>query len=138
MKQTIANRVHDYYWQQDLCCALTALNVLGELFDCTPSPELTAATYGLNAGRCGSQCGLAAGPLLFFGLYGQQRQWPAEKIQRLCRHFSAEFEQTFSSRLCLELRPQGFAPSNPPHLCENLSCRAIELAARILSEPDSN
>ena len=28
----------------------------------------------------------------------------------------------------LELRPSGFSESDPPHLCENLTCNGIEFA----------
>jgi len=133
MQNLINERVHEYYWKQDLNCAITTLNILSELFCVEIHPQVIEAAFGLNAGRRGTQCGLVEGALLFIGIYGGQQQFDNSKVQKLCRSFSEEFQQNFASLLCKELRPQGFQPANPPHLCETLTQRAVLFTARFLS-----
>ncbi|MBP1765864.1 MAG: GCAxxG family protein [Firmicutes bacterium] len=133
MQDLINERVHDYYWKHDLNCAITTLKILSELFCVEIHPQVTEAAFGLNAGRVGTQCGLVEGALLSIGIYGSQRQVENSKVQELCRKFSVEFQQKFASVLCKELRPQGFQPANPPHLCENLTQRAVLFTAGFLS-----
>lgn len=134
MKDLIDNRVHDYYWNQDLNCANTTLNVLSELLDAKIQPQVFEATFGLNAGRCGSQCGLVEGTLLFIGIYGRQNSLGRTEIKEQCLKFSISFQKKFGSLLCKELRPQGFKPDNPPHLCESITKLAIAFAAEFISK----
>jgi hypothetical protein len=46
--------------------------------------------------------------------------------EQACYAFAQQFENKFGSLLCRELRPQGFYPDNPPHLCKGLTRKAIE------------
>ncbi len=46
----------------------------------------------------------------------------------VCKVYAAAFESKFGSLRCRELRPNGFNPDDPPHLCEGLTCKAIEFA----------
>ena len=133
MQDLVNARVHDYYWKQDLNCAVTTLKTLSELFVLDIHPQVMAAAFGLNAGRSGTQCGLLEGTLMFIGIYGSEYKIESSKIQELGRKFSEEFQQKFSSLLCRELRPQGFRPENPPHLCEGLTKFAILFAADYIS-----
>lgn len=132
LQETISTKVHDYYWNQDLNCAITTLQLLSELFSINLHPQVIQGTFGLNAGRSSSQCGLVQGTLLFIGIYGYQQEIELAETTILCRKFSSEFQHHFSSLLCNQLRPQGFPPDNPLHLCENLTILAITFSAEFI------
>ena len=130
----INERVHAYYWKEDFSCIITTLKVLSEIFHVEFHPQVLEAAYGLNAGRLGSQCGLVEGALMFIGIYGQQKALTSQEITQLGRNFSSDFQQKFGSVLCKELRPQGFRPENPPHLCENITKCAVEFSVEFISK----
>ena len=132
VKVLIAHRVHHYYWQEDLSCAVTTLKILSEIFHTELDHQVMAATYGLNAGRLGSQCGLVAGALMFIGIYGQQKGLDSQGTTELCHKFSSSFQAEFGSVLCKELRPQGFSPDYPLHLCEQITKQAITFSAEFI------
>ncbi len=134
MEKFINAKVHDYYWNEDLSCALTTLKILAELFYTELHPQVIEAAFGLNAGRFGSQCGLVEGTLLFIGVYGNHQDINKEQVVVLCHKFCGEFQARFSSLLCNELRPQGFSRDNPPHLCENITKQAIIFSAEFIAE----
>ena len=127
-------RVHAYYWNEDLSCAITTLKILAELFNSQLHPQVIQAAYGLNAGRLGSQCGLVEGTLMFIGVYGREKGIASQDIAELCRKFSKYFDTEFGSVVCKELRPQGFSPNNPPHLCENITKRAIGFSVEFIAK----
>ena len=129
----IDERVHRYYWQDELDCAVTTLKVLGELYEVEASQPVLDAAFGLNAGRCGWQCGLVEGALLFIGLYGKAKGAGQEEIRTLCRGYCAAFEARFGSLLCKELRPEGFGSENPPHLCERRTKEAVLFSAAFIA-----
>lgn len=133
-KVLIEARVHACYLEKDLSCIMTTLRILSKVFHTEIQPQLFSAAYGLNAGRLRSQCGLVEGALLFIGLYAQQKEIAPSNIADLCRKFSADFQAEFGSVLCKELRPEGFSPDNPPHLCENLTKRAVWFAAEFVAD----
>ena len=123
----IAMRVHEFYWQQDINCASTVLRVLTEMYELDLQPQVLAAAVGLHgAGGFGAQCGLVEGGLLFIGLLGQRQKWDEARIVQCCKEFASQFSAEFGSLRCCELRPEGFRPDNPPHLCEGLTVRALE------------
>lgn len=130
----IAARVHDYYWNENLSCAMTTLKILSEIFYTELDHQVIDAAFGLNAGRLGSQCGLVEGALMFIGIYGQQKGLKLQGITELCHRFSSDFQDEFGSLLCKELRPQGFSPDNPPHLCENITKRAVTFSTEFISK----
>ena len=134
MRDLIHSRVHEYYWQNDFSCALTTLKILAELYYPGLHPQVINAAFGLNAGRFGLQCGLVEGGLLFIGSYGCQKDIDHEQIRQLCQEYCREFEARFGSMLCRELRPQGFSPDNPPHLCENITKEAVCFSAEFVME----
>lgn len=125
VQELINERVHDYYWQDDFCCAVTTLKVLSEIYNLELQPQVSEAAFGLNAGRCGFQCGLVEGTLLFIGVYGSRKQMDNKTITASCRLFCQQFQEQFGSMLCSQLRPAGFSPVNPPHLCEGLTKQAL-------------
>ncbi|SDE30432.1 C-GCAxxG-C-C family protein [Sporomusa acidovorans] len=125
MQELINARVHDYYWKDDFSCAVTTLKILSEIYNLELQPQVIEAVFGLNAGRCGLQCGLVEGTLLFIGMYGRKKQTDNTAVVALCRLFCQEFQEQFGSMLCSQLRPEGFSPSNPPHLCEQLTKQAV-------------
>ncbi|MBP2660099.1 MAG: GCAxxG family protein [Firmicutes bacterium] len=114
MQELINVRVHDYYWDEDLSCAVTTLKILSELFYTELHPQVVEAAFGLNAGRFGSQCGLVEGALLFIGSYGSYRNMNKEKITAICHEFCR--------------------PGNPPHLCENITKQAVAFSAQFIVE----
>lgn len=81
-----------------------------------------------GAGKYGAQCGLVEGALMFMGIWGRHNRMEDHCIIDGCRDFAGKFEARFGSLLCRELRPEGFGRENPPHLCEGITCDAIEFA----------
>ena len=134
MKELINTRVHRYYWNEDLNCAATMLKTLAELFHVDIQPQVMEAAIGMHgAGKYGAQCGLVEGSLMFIGIYGSNQEIGNEKIIALCHEFAGRFEQKFSSLRCKELRPQGFRPNDPPHLCEGKTKIAIGFSADFIA-----
>lgn len=122
----IETHVRKCYWEDDINCASTTLKILSEAFGVELSPQLLDAAVGMHgAGGYGAQCGLVEGMLLFLGVFGRACRVPDEEIIETCQAFARQFEGEFSSLLCRELRPEGFHPDNPPHLCEPLTRRAV-------------
>jgi len=134
LQTVIDEKVHNYYWNQDLNCALTTLKILSDIFHLKIHHELLDATYGLNAGRFGFQCGLVQGTLMFIGIYGSLKKLTQTEIAEMCRRYVDSFQNKFGSMQCRELRPQGFNPNNPPHLCENLTKLSIGYSVEFISK----
>lgn len=129
MKEYITNRVHELYWKEDINCAKTTLICLGELFEIAIEPQVIYSAVGLHgAGGYRAQCGLVEGTLMFVGIYFHILGKQESEIVSACYDFASAFDKEFGSLRCFELRPTGFSENNPPHMCENLTCRAIEFA----------
>ncbi|MBT8361674.1 MAG: C_GCAxxG_C_C family protein [Desulfobacterales bacterium] len=125
----VTTRVHHYYHHNDHNCAVTTLKILAEKFAINLHDQVLDAALGMHgAGGLRAQCGLVEGALLFMPIYGKTRNQADEQIVAWCKQFADDFEENFDSLQCRELRPQGFTPDNPPHLCEKLTCRANEFA----------
>lgn len=93
------------------------------------------SAVGLHgAGGYRAQCGLVEGSLMFIGIYFHMQGKSEDEIVSACYEFACAFEKTFSSLRCFELRPTGFSENDPPHMCENLTCSAIEFAYQYISE----
>lgn len=123
---TITAKVKENYWQYNHNCATTTLRIFAEHTAIELSPEVFAAAVGMHgAGGYGAQCGLVEGALMFLGILGRRQQLSDQEIARLCHRYGADFTATFSSLLCRELRPEGFHDEQEPHLCQELTCRAI-------------
>ena len=121
--------VRDSYWGEDVNCATAMLRVLARSLGMELHPQVFAAATGMHGAGCyGAQCGLVEGGLMFLGILGKTRGLPVADIEALCRAFAAGFEDRFGSLSCSVLRPQGFAPGQPPHMCEDLSVRAVTWA----------
>lgn len=126
LESYIKKNVEDYYWNKDLNCAITMLKILSKIFDIKLSSQLVEAAIGLHgAGKYGAQCGLVEGALMFLGTFGKQRGLSEEEIIDNCYKFAFGFERHFGSLACRDLRPEGFKPDNPPHICEELSKQAV-------------
>lgn len=135
MKELINNRVHGYYWDEDLNCASATLKILAELFHIDIQKQVIDAAAGMHgAGKYGAQCGLVEGSLMFIGIWGSQTGLDKGKVAALCHEFAGNFEQRFSSLRCKELRPQGFSPNDPPHLCEGKTKIAIIFTVEFIAE----
>lgn len=134
-KEDITKRVHELYWEENINCARTALICLSELFEIPIEPQTIWAAVGLHgAGGYQAQCGLVEGALMLIGIYLHTLGKTEAEIVSVCYNFASAFEKTFGSLRCLELRPTGFSENDPPHMCENLTCRAIEFAYQYISE----
>jgi C_GCAxxG_C_C family probable redox protein len=119
-------RVKQYYWQDGFNCATANLKILSEKFEIELSDQTINAALGMHgAGEYGAQCGLVEGGLMFLGIIGRKSHIADADIINSCNAFAAQFEKRFHSLLCRELRPDGFGPTNPPHLCEKFTCEAV-------------
>lgn len=128
-KEYIINRVHELYWNNDINCARTTLICLSELFETAIEPQLIRSAVGLHgAGGYRAQCGLVEGALMFMGIYLHTLGKAEEEMVSACYGFASAFEKKFGSLRCLELRPTGFSENDPPHMCEKMTCDAIEFA----------
>ena len=131
----IDREVHRHYWDQDDTCAFTTLSIVSDLFGITLEPQVLDAALGMwGAGGHRAQCGLVEGALMIIGVLGGYCGLNRDQISRLCRNYGRSFEQTFGSLICRELRPEGFSPDNPPHICEDLSNRAIRFTAGFIAD----
>lgn len=131
----IPTRVAHYYRVDNLSCTTTTLKILSEIYEVEISQQVFDAALGLHgAGKYGAQCGLVEGGLMFITILGRARNLPDEWSVMMCNEFAHTFEQQFLSLLCRELRPQGFSPELPPHLCEKLSCEAVAFASGFIQQ----
>jgi hypothetical protein len=132
---SIDHRVKEYYWKYDFNCATTNLKILSEIFSITLSDQIISAAIGMHgAGKYGAQCGLVEGTLMFLGIIGKKYCIKEETIVDQCREYAKQFENKFQSLTCRKLRPEGFNKENSPHLCEKLTCSAIEFNKDFVSQ----
>jgi len=137
-KEFIDEKVHKYYWNDDLNCSTASLLTLSEIFHTNLCSQVLDAAIGLpGAGRYGAQCGLVGSSLMFIGIQGKEKGLEHEEIVTVCNDFAKAFKKEFGSLNCRELRPQGFDPNNPPHLCEDITKKAILLTLNYLN-PDKD
>jgi hypothetical protein len=125
----IREMVRKSYREEDVNCATAMLRVLARSRGMELHPQVFAAATGMHGAGCyGAQCGLVEGGLMFLGILGREKGLSVAGIEAWCRAFAAGFEDGFGSLSCSVLRPQGFAPGQPPHMCEDLSVRAVSWA----------
>ena len=136
--ELINEKVHSYYWNDDLNCAITSLRILSEIFQTNLCSQIVSAGIGMpGAGGYGAQCGLVSGSLMFIGILGKENGQKNEAIIKTCYEFAKRFENEFGSLDCRVLRPQGFKPDNPPHLCEEITKKAIMFTMSYLNSLDN-
>ena len=134
----IKKRVHDLYWNGDVNCARTTLLILSELYEIPLEAQTLQAAAGLlGAGGYRAQCGLVEGSILFLGIYCGVRGKSEKETVDVIYRYAAAFETHFGSLRCRELRPGGFTPQDPPHLCEKLSCEAVEFIWNYIQKLES-
>ena len=108
----IENKVHEYYWTDDINCATTTLKILSEAFAIKLADQIIDAAIGMHgAGEFGAQCGLVEGTMMFMGIAGRAKGIQDESIVKSCQTFAEQFEIRFGSLQCSVLRPQGFKPT---------------------------
>lgn len=118
------------YRRDDVNCATTMLRILGKTWDFELHPQVLDAATGMHGAGCyGAQCGLVEGALMFLGVRGRSLGQSDTEVAELCNDFAGAFEARFGSLACRVLRPQGFAPDQPPHMCEELTVAACSWAA---------
>lgn len=126
----IEERVHNYYWTDDINCATTMLKTVSEIFQIELSQQVIDSAVGMHgAGKFGAQCGLVEGSLMLIGIIGKKKNYSEEITVNNCFRFAEEFQKKFGSLNCSTLRPEGFKPENPPHICERLTVEAIEFTS---------
>jgi len=131
----IAEKVHEYYWTDDINCATTLLKTVSEIFNIELSQQVIDSAVGMHgAGKFGVQCGLVEGSLMLIGITGRKKNLSDETTVKNCYRFAEEFQKKFGSLNCSTLRPEGFKTENPPHLCEKLTVKAIEFASNFINE----
>lgn len=134
MNEFVKERVHGHYWDRDLNCASTTLEVLSEYFDIAIERQVLDSAIGMHgAGGYQAQCGIVEGTLMFIGILGRTRSIADEEIVSFCKEFAQNFENEFTSLGCKILRPEGFSPDNPPHLCEGLTVNGITHNIKLIS-----
>lgn len=134
-EEFIKGRVHKYYWEDDINCATTTLKILSEVFALKLNNQVIDSAIGMyGAGGFGVQCGLVEGTLMFLSIIGRAEGLPDEDIEKSCQDFARQFETHFGSLQCKVLRPQGFKPNNPPHLCEEITRDAIIFSIDFVSK----
>ncbi|AZO96406.1 C-GCAxxG-C-C family protein [Halocella sp. SP3-1] len=122
----IKERVHQYYWEEDLNCATVMLKILAEIFEVKLNSQVIDSAIGMHgAGSFGAQCGLVEGSLMFLGIFGKKQLISHGEVIEKCYNFADKFQKEFGSLLCSELRPEGFKKDNPPHLCEDMTREAV-------------
>jgi hypothetical protein len=134
-RQVVRLRVHEGYWGHDWNCVVTTLRILSEVFDISLHRQVLDGALGMHgAGGYRAQCGLVEGALLAIGILGKARGLDDDAVVEACYRFAEAFEDRFGSLLCQELRPEGFSPDNPPHLCEELTRRAILFDIQVIGD----
>jgi len=135
---SIKDKVHSYYWIDDINCATTLLKTVSEILKIQLSPQVIDSAIGMHgAGKFGAQCGLVEGSLMLIGIAGRSKKYPDDRIVKNCYRFAEEFQKNFGSLNCNTLRPEGFKPENPPHLCEKLTVEAIEFTENFIKRMSS-
>ena len=130
----VKRRVHECYWRDNINCATANLKILSEVFQINLSSDLIDAAVGMHgAGKYGAQCGLVEGSLMFIGVLGRRLDVTDSTIASFCKDFAGQFVHRFGSLSGEILRPEGFGPDNPPHLCEKLTCEVICFAINAIA-----
>jgi hypothetical protein len=134
-QEFIKKRVGECYWKDDINCAETSLTILSEIFELPLNEQVKNSVLALpGAGQCGAQCGIVSGTIMFMGIFGKNCGIGDNTIKNFCKKFANTFDSTFKSLQCSVLRPEGFHPDNPPHICESLTCDAVNLSVQLVSE----
>ena len=134
-KYSIKAKVKTYYWDDDFNCATTNIKILSEIFSISLARQVVDAAIGMHgAGKYGAQCGLVEGTLMFIGIVGRERTIPDERIVESCKEFARLFESKLRSLSCNILRPEGFHEENRSHLCEKLTCEAVEFSSEFIQK----
>lgn len=123
----ITTEVHTLYWEEDKNCAMTTLSTLGKKYDLKISHAFIDSLIAMpGLGTNGLTCGIVVGAIMFMGLYGKNKGYEEEAIKQHTNQLIKGFVEKFGSEQCSILRPEGFKPTNPPHLCEGLTVKGIE------------
>lgn len=129
----LEKRVEKYFVEGDYNCAVTTLLILSEEFSIPLQEQIIDAATGLNgAGRFQAQCGLVEGTLMFLGILGKKQNFIKDEIVQVCYDYATGFTGEFGSLRCSELRPEGFKPENPPHICRDLAYNSVQYSIQFI------
>lgn len=70
---------------------------------------------------------------MVIGILGKEKGLEPKDIVDKCNKFVKGFENEFGSLNCKDLRPEGFKPENPPHLCESITSKAISFTLNYIN-----
>lgn len=127
MQNRISDIVNHSYYTLDVNCAKTTLITLSKLFDFKLEEQVVQSATAMNgAGRSRGQCGLVEGMLMFLGVFFAARGQCDDTIVRMARKFTQKFQKEFNSISCKELRPGGFRPEDPKHMCAPLTLKTVQ------------
>lgn len=135
----ITERVHQYYWENNISSTVTTLKILAECFGIELQDQIIDAALGMSGARTNrAQCGLIEGSLMFIGILGKDRGVSEKACIAFCQDLSNYFVQEYGSMQCKFLRPEGFYDENPPHLCEGLTtdviCKTVDIFSKWLKQ----
>ncbi len=131
----IREKVHHEYYKYDTNCARTTMYCLSELLKIPIDKQVITAAVGMHgAGGYRAQCGLVEGALMFIGIYYDVIGKSENEAVKACYEYGEAFEEQVGSLRCRELRPGGFHKDDPPHMCEELTCKTIEFAYEFLKD----
>lgn len=131
----VEDRITEYFVDGDQNCAISSLLILSEAFELPLEQQVIDAATGMNgAGRSQAQCGLVEGTLMFLGILGRKHDLSQDEIVGICYDYAAGFINMFGSLNCRELRPAGFKPENPPHLCKELANSSVHYGIEFIKK----
>ena len=135
----INDRITEYFVKGDHNCAVSTLLILSEKYELPVSQQVLDAATGMNgAGRSQAQCGLVEGTLMFLGIWGRKHDLSQDEIVNICYEYAAGFINKFGSLSCRELRPEGFKPENPPHLCKELAHNSVQYGISFIKKTEKD
>lgn len=138
VRSMIKETVHHLYYDFDTNCAITTITCLGKIFGVEFEKQTIDAALGMHgAGGFRAQCGLVEGGLMFLGIYLSRKGRRKEEIVKACHDYGKTFTKQFGSLRCRDLRPDGFREGQPPHMCEKLTCEAIDFTYKYVKVVES-
>ncbi len=132
----VVERVHYFYHEAGINCAVGTLSLLSDIFDVKLQEQVYDSALAMHgAGKYGAQCGLLEGGIMFTSIYAKQNGLDKKVIVPLIYKWSSLFEKEMGSLVCRELRPYPFTPEDAPkHLCEPITIKGVKLAVNFIQK----
>jgi hypothetical protein len=132
----VAEKVHYFYHEAGINCAVGTLILLSDLFGVELQEQVYDSAIAMHgAGKYGAQCGILEGGIMFASIYAKQNGLEKKEIVPIIYKWSSLFEKEMGSLVCRELRPYPFTPEDAPkHLCEPITVKGVKLAVKFIQE----